>query len=643
MNSKVIIILTTAFVCSSLAQVATAQAPNKMSYQSVVRNSSGAVVANGNVGIRISLLQGSATGTTAYAETHSLTTDANGIASLEIGGGAPVTSTLASINWANGPYFIKTETDPAGGSSYTISGTSQLLSVPYALYSTNGLPTGTTIGNTLYWNGTSWINSGNIFNNGANVGIGAPIPAAKLDILGNIKIKDGTEGAGKVLTSDATGVASWVTSTSGWSLTGNSGTVDGTNFIGTTDNKPINLIVNNQKAGRIDPAGPVFLGYQAGSSNNVTFGFQNTGIGYKSLYSNTFGTVNTAIGFSSLQFNATGEGNTSIGSEALYSNTSGNGNTAIGNQPLYSNTTGYSNTACGEQSLYSNTTGTFNTAIGSGSLNSNTTGGANTASGYFALHANTIGDQNTAIGLSALSSNTTGSNNAALGVSALRFNTIGSFNTAVGEIAFLNGTNFSNSTAVGYNAQITASNMIRLGDANVTSINGAVAFTVVSDARFKKGIQENVLGLPFIMKLRPVTYYIDMDRMAKFMKTPDSLRIKKSEEAKEKVLQTGFIAQEVEKAAKELSYDFSGIDKPDSEIDYYGLRYAEFTVPLVKAVQEQQKMIEDLQTEIKQLKEQAASKQTAMGKLEQENILLKSTFEGRLKKIEDMLSAKAQK
>jgi hypothetical protein len=91
-------------------------------------------VVNTSVGIKISILQGSASGTAAYVETQTTTTNANGLATLAIGGGTPVTGTFAGINWASGNYFIKTETDPTGGTNYTISGTSQLLSVPYALY-----------------------------------------------------------------------------------------------------------------------------------------------------------------------------------------------------------------------------------------------------------------------------------------------------------------------------------------------------------------------------------------------------------------------------------------------------------------------------------------------------------------------------
>lgn len=111
-----------------------AQAPQKMSYQSVIRNSSDALVAFSNIRMRISILQGSATGTPVYVETQVTDTNANGLASIEIGAGTVVSGTFSSINWGNNTYFIKTETDPTGGTNYTITGTSQLLSVPYALY-----------------------------------------------------------------------------------------------------------------------------------------------------------------------------------------------------------------------------------------------------------------------------------------------------------------------------------------------------------------------------------------------------------------------------------------------------------------------------------------------------------------------------
>jgi uncharacterized protein (TIGR02145 family) len=114
--------------------------PQKFSFQSIIRNPVGQALQNQPVSMKISLLQGSETGAVVYSETHSGTTNASGLVTLQVGGGTVVSGSMATINWANGPYFIKTETDPNGGSNYSISGSSQLLSVPYALFSANGTP-----------------------------------------------------------------------------------------------------------------------------------------------------------------------------------------------------------------------------------------------------------------------------------------------------------------------------------------------------------------------------------------------------------------------------------------------------------------------------------------------------------------------
>ena len=111
-----------------------AQVPQKMNYQAVVRNASNSLVANQNVSARISILQGSATGAAVYSETHNVQTNANGLMTLEIGGGSATNGSFAAIDWANGPYFIKSEIDPEGGINYSVTTTQQLLSVPYALY-----------------------------------------------------------------------------------------------------------------------------------------------------------------------------------------------------------------------------------------------------------------------------------------------------------------------------------------------------------------------------------------------------------------------------------------------------------------------------------------------------------------------------
>lgn len=111
-----------------------AQAPEKMSYQAVVRDAANNLVASSSVGMQISILQGSPSGTAVYVETQTPTSNTNGLVTIEIGGGTLVSGDFSTIDWANGPYYIQTETDPTGSTSYTISGTSQLLSVPYALH-----------------------------------------------------------------------------------------------------------------------------------------------------------------------------------------------------------------------------------------------------------------------------------------------------------------------------------------------------------------------------------------------------------------------------------------------------------------------------------------------------------------------------
>lgn len=110
------------------------QAPEKMSYQAVMRNGSGQLLANQAVAVKVSILQGSPAGAAVYSERLTGNTNANGLISLEIGTGTVLNGTFSTIDWPAGSYYLKTETDPAGGTNYTISGTSQLLSVPYAMY-----------------------------------------------------------------------------------------------------------------------------------------------------------------------------------------------------------------------------------------------------------------------------------------------------------------------------------------------------------------------------------------------------------------------------------------------------------------------------------------------------------------------------
>jgi len=281
-------------------------------------------------------------------------------------------------------------------------------------------------------------------------------------------------------------------------------------------------------------------------------------------------------------------------------------NTAVGYQALRGgtyapNNTGQQNTSIGYQALIANTSGSYNTATGTSALYANNSGEDNSAFGRSALYSNTSGNDNTATGNYSLFLNTTGYENVAIGYNAIGNSSGGYDNTAIGYNAFTTTYNYHNSTAIGANTSITATSQIRLGNTSVSSIGGYAAWTNLSDARLKTNVHENVVGLDFILKLRPVTYNLDMDAIARFNHTPDSLRQSQSEALKAAELQTGFLAQEVEAAAESVGYDFHGVDKPKNENDHYGLRYAEFVVPLVKAVQEQQQTIEKQQQTISKL------------------------------------------
>jgi hypothetical protein len=127
-------LVTTLMVFVLSIVIANAQAPQKFSYQAAIRNNNNTPIANTAVSVKISLLKDSVTGAVVYSETHAATTNANGIVTLQIGGGVVVSGNFSSINWGSGNYYVKTETDPTGKSNYVNSGTAQLLSVPYALY-----------------------------------------------------------------------------------------------------------------------------------------------------------------------------------------------------------------------------------------------------------------------------------------------------------------------------------------------------------------------------------------------------------------------------------------------------------------------------------------------------------------------------
>lgn len=364
-------------------------------------------------------------------------------------------------------------------------------------------------------------------------------------------------------------------------------------------------------------------GYQA-LYYNIS-GDYNTAMGESSLFMNTTGTGNTASGYYTLAQNTTGTGNTATGTAALSENTTGSGNTATGKLALNHNITGYSNTATGIGSLMANISGYENTANGLSAITANTNGYSNTASGARALFKNTSGYQNTAVGVSALYSNTRGNGNVAYGYNALYNNTTGNRNTAIGYFANVSTGNLTNAIAIGYMARADGSNKVRIGNTGIVSIGGQVSWTTFSDGRYKKNKKDDVKGLAFINLLKPITYTVDVNALnAHYERNSandsayNSLKQEMQAEAARAatIIYNGFEAQEVEAAARQLNYNFSGVDKPQSKDGLYGLRYSDFVVPLVKAVQElsrdnetKEEKINNLQKQIDELKAMIGSKQ----------------------------------
>jgi trimeric autotransporter adhesin len=363
-------------------------------------------------------------------------------------------------------------------------------------------------------------------------------------------------------------------------------------------------------------------GYGIGVLTPVT-GSNNTAVGYRALTSNAAGSNNVGVGYFALASNGAGGPNTAIGTQTLELALNSTFNTALGFQVLRNSSTASQNTAAGHQAMFLTTTGSRNAAFGIRALTTNSTGASNAALGAFALTNNTIGNENTGLGREALFGNTTGLCNTGVGFLSLSVNTTGSNNTGLGCQSNVSIPGLGNATAIGNGAIVNADNKVRVGNAAVTVIEGQVAFTFPSDGRFKTNVRaEDVVGLEFIQRLRPVVYNFETRRFTEFLtqNMPDSLRQRYLADdfgPSTAIRQSGFIAQEVEQAAREVGYDFNGVHVPTDAGDNYSVAYSQFVVPLVKAVQEQQAMIstqaEQIATQQKELAELKAIVRTLAG------------------------------
>jgi len=301
-----------------------------------------------------------------------------------------------------------------------------------------------------------------------------------------------------------------------------------------------------------------YLGYGAGSNSTGSFnvftgsysgqlnstGHDNVFTGYTAGSSNSTGWFNVFTGSQAGRLNSTGYANVFTGFSAGQSNSTGNNNVFTGYSAGMSNSTGFDNVLTGAYSGILNSTGTNNVFTGNYSGRFNSTGFHNVFTGHTAGYYNSTGVYNVFTGSNSGNSNTTGSQNSLFGSGS---------NVA--------SSNLTNATAIGSQATAPASNSVRLGNTAVTYIGGQVAWTNASDARLKTNVRTTRLGLDFINKLNPVEYNLNSSPT---------------------IPQTGFIAQQVET----VNPEFSGIKKPASDKDFYGLTYTDFIPPMVKAIQE---------------------------------------------------------
>jgi trimeric autotransporter adhesin len=402
-----------------------------------------------------------------------------------------------------------------------------------------------------------------------------------------------------------------------WLLNGNTTTSADVNFLGTLDNQALVLRTFNTERVRILASGNTGIGTNNPLQKLDVNGNINIGTG-SSLFMENYRVLKSeaATGSIFLGINAgsqnTGYYNTANGTYAFTLNTNGSYNTVSGGYASYFNTSGSYNTATGYAALYSNGTGSYNSADGGWALYGNTSGNYNTAMGHGALYSNGLGNFNTAVGFSALYNTSGSSSNTALGDRAGASYANGWNNTFLGAGADAGNTNLYNTIAIGNFSRVYAPSQVRIGNSSNTSIGGYANWTNISDGRVKKNIKENVPGLSFVNKLKPVTYNLDLDAADKItrfsakkdqdgkMMAPEQFETD-ARNAKEQISYTGFVAQDVEKTAKELNYDFSGVDAAKNDQDLYGLRYAEFVVPLVKAVQELSAQNDELKSRMERM------------------------------------------
>ncbi len=589
--------LTTLLAVAILTATIWAQSPQKMSYQAVIRDASNTLVTNTAVGMQLSILQGTATGTAVYVETQKPTTNANGLASLEIGDGTIVSGDFTTIDWSAGPYFIKTETDPAGGTTYTITGTSQLLSVPYALHATTAdTATNVTGLEKITENGkTGWrligrdsANYGDISYNAIDLSTSFN-PSATFGATGNTSIAMGhnitasgdySMAMGRVTKANAYvsvalgtynvgggNAATWVATDPLFEIgNGVFGTPSNAltvykNGIITAPSMDIAEITDNK----------ALITKEYADANLISSGLEQikeySQVGWRLIGRNAADFGNIGVG--AIDFSRSNSISTTLGATGYYSFAIGSNTTASGDNSMSmgfgTKAQAYACLAMGEYNIgggnaavWSATDPLFEIGNGTSSTPSNALtvlkNGNTDVSGVFRATGNVWPSKGAGVEIAY---------DATLGRGYVQAY---DRSTANWKDLFLGGLNVApindNYTSLG-----TSTNRWL----KVYAVNGSIQ---TSDRRLKKDINDIPYGLNSILKLRPVTF--------------------KWKEGNQNV-NLGLIAQDVQKVIPEV------VDVGDDKDKTLGLNYTELIPVLVSAIKEQQKEIEELKKKVEQL------------------------------------------
>ncbi len=656
---RLLILLLTAH-CSLLTLFS--QAPEKLTYQGVARNSTGGTLKQTNIEIMFGIHAGTAEGELVWEETHAVTTNDFGLFTLMIGDGTTTEvgslDSFSDMDWGTTQYFlnVKMKVDV----DFVDMGTSEMVSVPYAMFAKYAASSGESI--TSYW-----IDGEGVVTTTVDVGVGTPSPAGKLEVQGDgdetdddplfqVKRKDGetvfavypggvrinvedvqkkgTKGGfaiggfspGKGLTNDYM----WVTPDSvriyvdttltkgtkgGFAVGGFSpGKGETSSLMHLTED---NYLIGHQ-AGRSITTGKYnsFFGYLAGFS--TTEGIDNIFIGNGSGLENLWGNWNVFVGNGTGLSNTTGSSNIIIGDEAGMSNTEGSGNVMLGDWAGYSNTDGSSNVFIGMDAGYSNTTGWDNVFIGSWAGESNTNGEFNVFMGQYAGESNEDGNYNTYLGAGSGWSNISGSENVFVGLYAGNDN-MGNNNTFIGSLTGMYNELGDNNVFIGYGAgqDETGSGKLYIDNINMSSeplVYGEFsatdpyfninAYTEVTDSMSVGGsmaVSGDITGTN-ITEVSDIKWKTNIEDYENALLDVSRLRGVNFNwiETDAKIFNTE--ERQIGLIAQEVEEVIPELVKTDREGNK-SVNYSKLTVVLLEALKEQQKMIEILQREVEKLKQ----------------------------------------